>query len=263
MSLYFGDQGWPQLQEAITRNTLILLPIGQVEQHGPHLPVSTDSTIATGVGRAVAEAVCDEIPVLVMPTVWTGYSMKDVARWPGTMRVRPRVVMDLVHDICASLIEMGFRKIVLLDCHGNHGGILNVVVREIGDNYGVHMALTSPAGMSAAAFCEIRRSGVGGALHACEWETSLMLYFDQLVDMTKATDQDHFRTHSPYASNDMTAGGRGVYWSTWARQRSETGVYGDPTVASAETGAAIMQAIVDEYRKFLREFYEFELSTMP
>ena len=82
MSLYFSDQSWPQLEQAVAENTLILLPIGQTEQHGPHLPVKTDALIAQEVTRRVAEAVAGEIPVLVMPTIWSGYSMKPVSSSP-------------------------------------------------------------------------------------------------------------------------------------------------------------------------------------
>ena len=255
MSIYFANKSWPQLQEAVERNALILLPVGTIEEHGPHLPVSTDFTIATRVAAAVAEVVRDEMPVLVMPAFWSGYSTKEMARWPGTVRVQPETLIALLFDVCSSLIEMGFRKIVILDCHGHHGGILNVVVRKIADAHGVYIALTSPARMSAEAFQRVRRSPQGGAIHADEWETSLMLHFGEPVDMSRATDEDVMRYHSEFVAGDNFCGQSLVFWSTWGLQRSKTGAYGDPTVASAETGRVIMEAIVERYRCFLREFY--------
>ena len=256
MSIYFADKSWPQLQEAIEKRTLILLPVGTIEEHGPHLPVFTDAAIATRVAAAVAEAVRNEMPVLAMPTFWSGYSTKEMARWPGTIRVQPETLIALLFDVCSSLIEMGFRKIVILDCHGHHSGILNVVARKIADAHSVYVALTSPAKMSAEAFLRVRRSPQGGAIHADEWETSLMLYFGEPVDMSRATDEDIMRYHSEFVAGDNFCGQSLVFWSTWGLQRSKTGVYGDPTVASAETGKVIMEAIVDGYRRFLREFYE-------
>lgn len=255
MSIYFSDQSWPQLQSAVSQDTLILLPVGTIEEHGPHLPVSTDCAIATHVAAAIAESVRGEIPVLVMPTVWSGYSTKEMSRWPGTIRVQPETLIAMLFDVCSSLVGMGFRKLVVLDCHGHHSGILNVVARKVADAHGVYMALTSPAKMSAEAFRRLRRSPQGGAIHAGEWETSLMLHFGEPVDMAHATADDVMRYHSEFVAGDNFCGQNLVFWSTWGLQRSETGVYGDPTVAAAETGHAILEAIVEKYGRFLREFY--------
>ena len=258
MSLYFADQSWPQLQEAIENKALILLPVGTIEEHGRHLPVSTDAVIATEVARGLAEALQGELPVLVIPTIWTGYSTKDMARWPGTMRVRTRVLMDLIFDVCASLIEMGFQKIIMLDCHGHHDNVLKTVTREIADAYEVYLAVISPAALSAERYREIRKSEIGGSIHGGEWETSLMLYFNQPVDMSQATNQDIMRYHSEFIPGDNFVGKKGVFWSTWGLQRSQTGIYGDPTVATKETGQAIMEAIIENGVRFAREFYAFQ-----
>ena len=256
MSIYFVHQSWPQLQEAIDANTLIILPVGQVEEHGRHLPVSADLAIAEAIGQRLADAlVAENVPTLLMPAIWAGYSLKDVARWPGTIRVRPTVVMDLIYDVCSSLIEMGFRKIMILTCHGHHTGLLRVATRQIADAYDVHMALISPAAFSAERFSEIRRSRRGGSIHAGEWETSLMLYLGEPVDMSQATDEDLMRYHSDFIAGDNFMGSQKVFWSTWGLQKSKTGVYGDPTVATAETGQAIMEAIVANGVAFAKEFW--------
>jgi creatinine amidohydrolase/Fe(II)-dependent formamide hydrolase-like protein len=87
MSVYFADQRSPQLQKAIEANTLIILPVGQVEEHGNHLPVSTDTVIVEGVAQRLAEALVGEnLPTLVMPAIWSGYSTRDMVRWPGILR---------------------------------------------------------------------------------------------------------------------------------------------------------------------------------
>src|SRR5450759_4760094 len=109
MSIYFGDLNWPQLREAIEKNTVILIPVGTVEEHGRHLPVSTDAVIASEIAGRTAEKIKHELPLLVMPAVWTGYSAKEMSRWPGTIRIRPEVLIDLIYDLLASLSEMGFK----------------------------------------------------------------------------------------------------------------------------------------------------------
>ena len=169
--------------------------------------------------------------------------------------MRPQVLMDLVHDICGSLIEMVFGKIIILDTHGHHTGLLRVVVRQVADVYDVHMALVSPATLSTERFNEIRKSERGGSSHGGEWETSLMLFLGEQVDMAEATSEDILRYHSDFVAGDGFTGGQKVFWSTWGLQKSKTGIYGDPTVATAETGEAIMEAIVERGVAFAKEFW--------
>ncbi len=255
MSIFFADQRSPQLRQAIKANTLIILPVGQVEEHGNHLPVSTDTDIVEGVARRLAEAlVAENLPTLVMPAIWSGYSTKDMTRWPGTMRIRPQVFIDLVFDICNSLIEMGFHKLLLLNGHGHHTGPLRVVTRQIADAHDVYMALVSPAALAAERFTEIRASGRGGSIHGGEYETSLMLHLDKPVDMDQATAEDTMRYHSEFIAGDNFSGGQKVFWSTWGLQQSKTGIYGDPTVATAETGRELLQSIVVNGVAFAKEF---------
>lgn len=260
MSLLFADQRWPQLEAAIEANALVILPIGQIEEHGRHLPVSTDATIADAVGLRLAQRLVEDgIQTLVLPAIWTGYSTKDMVRWPGVMRVRPQVFMDLVFDVCSSLIGMGFRKLMLLSCHGHHAGALRVVTRLIADAHDVYMALVSPGALAAERYQQIRRSGRGGSIHAGEYETSLMLHLGQPVDMSEATDEDVMRYHSPFIAGDNFAGGQKVFWSTWGLQKSKTGAYGDPTVATAETGREIMEAMVANGAAFAKEFMSADI----
>jgi len=254
MSIYLGDLSWPQIKEAIEKNTVVLVPVGTVEEHGRHLPVSTDSVIATEIARRTAEKVKDELPVLVTPTIWTGYSAKEMSRWPGTIRIRPEVLIDLIYDLLASFAEMGFQKIVLLDCHGHHSGILNVAVRKIGDTFGIYPAIVSPPALSKEVFAKIRKSEAGGAIHGGEWETSLMLYFCQPVNMAEAVKDDIMRYHSEFIPGDGFVGGKGVFWSTWGIQKSKTGIYGDPTCADAKTGEKCCQAMIENLSRFLKEY---------
>lgn len=251
MSIYFLDQSWPKLKEAVKNNVLIIFPIGQTEEHGMHLPVKTDALIAEEVARRIGERLEDKIPLLVMPTVWSGYSMKQVAEWPGTIRLKSETFINMIFDICTSLIDMGFEKIILISAHGNHTGMLRTVVRKIADEYGIYMALTFPVLMAEEEFTKISQAGKGGSCHAGEYETSLMLYLaEELVDMSKVTNKDKLIFSSKFYPDK-------VFWSTWGVQKSKTGIYGDPTVASKETGEKIMQATVNSYVEFIKEFYEF------
>ena len=141
MSIKFREQSWPELKKSIEADTLIVLPVGQIEQHGTHLPVETDCKISEEICQRAAEKANQHVPVLVMPCIWSGYSNKEVANWPGTFCIKAETVIALVFDICGSLIEMGFKKIVIVNSHGQHKGILEIATRKIGDAYNIHMAV--------------------------------------------------------------------------------------------------------------------------
>jgi creatinine amidohydrolase len=256
MSYLFRDQSWVQLEEHINRQSLLILPVGTTEEHGPHLPVDTDARIAEVYGHRLAAAVQGEMSVLLLDTIRYGYSMKIMRQWPGTIVVRSRVFMDMIFDICRSLLDMGFSKLVLLDCHGHHSGPLNTVSRELCDACDKAIAIISPAVMSRDAFNAVRTSAPGGAIHADEWETSLVLHVNpEVVDMSKATAVDHMNYHTEFVAGDNFTGRQQVTWSTWYLQGSTTGVYGDPTVATAETGRIVLDAAVENGARFLREFW--------
>ncbi len=257
MSYLFRDQSWPKIQEHIDKQSLLILPIGTTEEHGPHLPVDTDARIAEAFGNRLAQELSPAMPVLLMDTIRYGYSMQIMKQWPGTIVVRSRVFMDMVFDICRSVLDMGFTKLVILDCHGHHSGPLNTVSRELCDACGKAVSIISPAHMSRDAFNAIRKSPQGGAIHACEWETSLCLHLNpEVVDMSLATDVDQMNYHTEFVAGDGFMGRQMVTWSTWYLQPSQTGTYGSPTFATAETGKIVMDAAVENSTRFLHQYWE-------
>jgi len=258
MSYLFRDQSSLTLRKHLEGGSLLILPIGTTEEHGPHLPVDTDARIAEAYGHRLAEELLPDVPVLLMDTIRYGYSMQVMRQWPGTLVVRSRVFMDMVFDICRSALDMGFLRLAILDCHGHHSGPLNTVSRELCDACGKAIAIISPAVMSREEFNRVRKSPQGGATHAGEWETSLVLHISpEAVDMSQATDVDEMRYHSEFVAGDSFLGRQQVTWSTWYLQASQTGVYGSPTCATAETGRGILDAATTNGARFLREYWAF------
>ncbi|MHB9133303.1 MAG: creatininase family protein [Armatimonadota bacterium] len=256
MSYLFRDQSWPQIQEHIEKDSLLILPVGTTEEHGPHLPVDTDARIAEAYGHGLAQSLQGELPVLLMDTIRYGYSMKIMKQWPGTVIVRSRVFMDMVFDIARSVLDMGFTKLCILDCHGHHGGALNVVSRELCDATDKAVAIISPARLSRDEYDTIRQTPQGGSIHACEWETALVLHISpEVVDMSRATDEDIMRYHSEFVAGDNFKGSQQVTWSTWYLQASKSGIYGAPVSATAEMGRLCMEAAVTNGARFLQEFW--------
>ncbi len=257
MSVLFSEKTWPELEKAVEANTLLLLPFAHTEQHGRHLPVGCDTIIADRVALAVAEKLTPEIPTLVLPTIPYGYVPKIVTKWPGTFYVRWRVLVEYVADVCCSAIDMGFKKLAIIDGHGPHGDIARLAAREVFDKTGVGIVITQPHKLVVPTFKKLRKSKLGGAAHAGEYETSMMMHFGYPIDLTGTDDRDILKVCNEWVAGDLAGSGK-VSWSTWALQNIENGVMGDPTCASPETGKACMDAIVDEYCRFLKYFRELE-----
>ena len=256
MSFYFQEKTWPELKEYVDQDALIILPVGELEEHSLYLPVDCDARIASYLSAQIAEEVQEDIPVLVMPAVWSGYTPKAVAKWPGAMRLRPQVFAEMIHDICASLAEMGFSKLLMLDCHGQHGPMLNMATKLIADEYGYYYTVASPVPFSAKEFNEIRKSPRGGCSHSGEWEASLlMLICPELVKTEQFCGDDLLKHHSDFVAGDACYGGQKVVWSTFGIQEPKYGACGDPTEASAETGQVIVDAVRKNFKKFLTEYY--------
>ena len=112
MSFYFGEKTWEEIDEYRKKNALVILPVGTTEEHGSHLPVETDAIIATEFGRVLGE-VCEEkgIPALVMRTIYYGFSMGIVRKWPGCPNVDPDTFTDYIYNIVKSTVEMGLSLI--------------------------------------------------------------------------------------------------------------------------------------------------------
>ncbi len=247
MSFYYYEKTWIELKDAIARDTLIVLPVGTTEEHGPHLPVEADTMIGEGFGQAVGRELEQRgaIPFLVMRTVPYGYSMGCVQDFPGTISVRPEIVQSYVFDIVDSLCRMGFTKIVILGCHGNHDGILRNVMRAIVDKYGIYIGVVSPISMSD--YSKIKRDP-DGDIHAGESETSLLMALQPHTVHPELFDAiDHIQL-------DRTLLGP---VSTWGLQDTQMGSFGDPTYATREMGEQILASGAKAIADWCVRYYAF------
>ncbi len=251
-NVYYTDFRWPELKSFAEKDTIILLPIGQTEEHGPHLPVGCDYHISEETARSLAEKASQEFPVLVMPTIWCGYSGKDLFSWPGVISMPPEIVISIIENICLSLGRSGFRKVVTMNSHGHHVGIARVAARKIADQSDVCVIVTDIWKMAGDVVAKVRQSQPGGCCHAGEYETSLSLHFAKRVDLPSAQDEPVI-PHSKLVSGDNFGPSSKVFWSTWRYQKSQSGTYGSPSSASAEKGKIIFDETIEAYMTLLRE----------
>ena len=198
-----------------------------------------------------------DIPFLTLPAIWTGYSGAEMQRWPGTIRMRTRTVMDMMLEILGSLCEMGFEKILILNGHGHHTELLRVVARELADDHGVYCAVSNFLYLGAAEYNEVRKGPAGSSIHGGEDETAVMMHYGYNVHPEKYTAVDHVSHHTPYFAGDNFIGSTKVFWSTWHVHKSRTGLLGDPTPASAEAGRVLIEACLKHLTAFIRDYWNY------
>ena len=246
MSFYFADKTWVELEGCIKDGAVVILPVGTTEEHGRHLPVATDAIIARRFGDELGKALDGKVPFLVMETINYGYSMSIIRKWPGCPNISPRTFADYIYSIVDSLIGMGFRKIVALDCHGNHDCLLRLVMREIADKHNIFMMTLSPSRLSDGLYNKIKDDSEGD-IHGGEWETSWVLAIaPELVKTGEYTSIDAVRCNSVL---------RGPV-STWGLQETKTGLFGDPSSATAEKGLALIREATEQGVKCIIQYFE-------
>ena len=252
MTIRFSELRSPQIAEAAAAGAAPVLPVGQTEEHGAHLPVNTDALIARHIAEQAVARLNGSPPAYALEPVCYGYSQKVLQSWPGTFVLPQRLVIETLKSILVSLVGMGFRKIVMLSCHGNHTGVTRVATREVADETGVGVGLFFPVATIGDVLAEHGKAGPGGSCHGGEAETSVMLHLaPELVDMSHVSSGDRITNLCPYPSNQ-------AFVSTWTRQKSESGAYGDPTTATAELGKALFDKAVDETAKFIAWYHRLE-----
>lgn len=178
------DNGRPQLLlHEITRvdaaarapGALVILPVGATEQHGPHLPLGTDSLIVEHVAREAAALAANGIDVLVAPTLCFGSSHHHLP-FGGTVSLSTERYYGALIDMVESLITDGFRRIFILNGHGGNHEIIQLVARDL--------ALRHPANFGAASYWDLARAALAEQAldlpghypgHAGLFETSLIL----------------------------------------------------------------------------------------
>ncbi|WXG39957.1 MAG: creatininase family protein [Candidatus Freyarchaeum deiterrae] len=214
----------------------VILPIGSTEQHGPHLPLGTDSIIA----KRLSEAVATELKADILPVINYGVSFEH-ADFPGTVSIRPETLTQAVREICESLLKR-YQSIVIINCHGGNTTTLRSLNCEKTVFIDFFIVLKKIIN-------EVRETKIGGVGHACEVETSLMLYLEpHLVRREKITEDivKYVPQVDPQSEEPLPDGWKTINFS-------KSGVIGDPTKATAEKGEKIFHLLVQKITETLKE----------
>jgi creatinine amidohydrolase len=251
---------WPEVEQAIARGVdAVLIPVGTTEQHGPHMPLDTDCFIARSLCARAAEAgEAEGVELLVAPTLNVTLSWYHM-QFPGSLRLSTPTFFQVFREICDSLAQHGFENLVAVNGHGGNAAALTVAVNHYLETTGRRVFLVQWWDLASDALAEIE----GPMIHAEEAETSLAMALGQRVETDRATRDAWDRgaavkeaglPWTSYGRYGMRASGPGVVVPMdMLRDITESGVVGDATRASAETGEKIVEALIPRIVQVCKE----------
>ena len=246
---------WPEINEAIAQEKVIVLPVGSVEQHGHHLPLDVDFRLASSVCQAAGKQ--SPADMLVMPPVSYGYC-HHVMDFPGTINVEPTTFVRLLLDITRSVAYHGFKRIVIVNGHGSNHPLVEQAGRQTCLQTDAVCCTLSWWQLVADYWNrEVRTSGRGGCAHACELETSMYLHLDEAgvrTDRIRGALPDYLNVpgSEQWQWTDLTMGAGPATIVEWTASYSETGSFGAPEQATAEKGRLAFEHAVNRLVELVR-----------
>ena len=234
-------------------DTVIVLPVGAIEQHGPHLPCAVDSIIAAGVvGRALA-ALPAEVPAFGLPPVVYGKSDEHI-HFPGTMLVDGVTLLNTMVALGESVYRAGFRKWLIVNAHGGQPQVMEMAARELRIRHGDFVVLPHfvwRVPNAAGSFMAERERRL--SMHAGQAETAIVMALaPDTVHMERAV-----ANYPPEFPKSLSADGRpAAAWT--ARDFGPSGVIGDPHAATREQGEAILASLVESWVHAITDLHHLQ-----
>ena len=271
LSHCLADLCMPDIQAYLTRDDTILIPMASTEQHGPHLPLSTDTVTALEVSRRAAEAA----DVLYTPVVWMGYSpqhMRPAGYGAGTITVRAETLLNLLYDIARSLIHHGFSRLIFVNGHGSNVKIIDPLLRRIRYETGALVGFYKPYAERYMGLIKDLMENPPDETpgwHASELESSqLLAHNPELVRMERAARTE---THIPawFPPSFRKADGapdvefEGYQYFQFPMDHDEfndTGVIGNPLRATAAKGEEAFRRYAQHLVNAIHELRKVEVA---
>jgi creatinine amidohydrolase/Fe(II)-dependent formamide hydrolase-like protein len=232
----WGELTWPEASERFQQVDIALLPVGAIEQHGPHLPLDTDAFDAEYLARRVADA-CSSPKPFILPLISYGVSYEH-DDFKGTISISNDTLSHLAYDIGMSAARNGINKLVIINGHGGNGPALNYAAQRVNRDARIFVCVDTgeTSDVDVTKIAETPND-----VHAGEIETSTSLAVrPHLVKMQEAT-----RSVPRFSSRYLNfTSRRGVSWYAYTQNVSSNGVLGDATAATAEKGRKIWKIMI-------------------
>jgi creatinine amidohydrolase len=267
LSWDLGNLSFVDIQEYLKGKDLVIVPMASLEQHGPHLPLYTDTITAVEMSRRVSEM----IAVLHTPPIWAGYSpqhMHEPGQGRGTITVRSSTLLAVMHDVARSLIHHGFNRIIFMNGHGSNIKVVDPVLRKLRYETGALISFVKPdmeryTGILKGLMENPPEETPGW--HASELETAQDLAWNEkYVRMERA---EHTKAHIPaflpqsFAKKDgmPDVEFEGYTYFNFPMDHHEfieSGVIGNPLRATKEKGEEAFRRLSEYVAKGILELME-------
>jgi creatinine amidohydrolase len=236
-----------RIKSLAARDPVLIQPIGAIEQHGPHLPIDTDSNSVTAIAEAAAAQLGPEF-ALVLPTIQWGLSPYWMP-FAGTITLRPETILALFADIGKSVATHGFRRMIILNGHGGNAGIIAVAATQMAE-HGIRATALPYWALLGTELTAITPGDHGHIGHAGQTETSIQLH---LQPDAVAPGWDEIEDWADLASMVESLTTPGAYSPPLPEVESPNGIYGDVTKASADLGERIVTSATARLAQFIQE----------
>lgn len=251
-----GRMSWEEIAELIEEGPVVLLPLGTVEQHGPHMPVNADNMVSWYVAVQAAK----ETGAVVAPSINYGLSAS-FRYFPGTFSVQPATFTAVLRDVLHSMIRQGFRRFVFIDNHGGNEGVCDQVAREIRDEYGILIGDVYPWNLGYALMRDTYDDPAKAYGHGAEPETSAMLEMfpeDVLLDRMTAGRVENHGAWTVAGPRQVTVPGQPVGGTLYldSHEVAPLGVTGSQEESSADRGKIWVERVVGFAVAFIAQYDE-------
>ncbi len=231
--LALASATWSEVRAAAAAGAVAVVPAGSLEQHGPHLPCRTDTALVGAVAEAALGCLPAGVGAALAPTLWLGASHHHLPFF--ALSVDERLYADIAVQVGCALSGAGFRRVFFLNGHGGNAAPLRAAVAEIGRRCPDAIAACAEYwALARSGLRALRTTGPGGAAHAGEVETALMLHVAP-GEVRLARARRTVPELPPALVRDLLDGGPVTLGLPWERLSAD-GTLGDPTAASAEQG---------------------------
>ena len=257
---YWGELTSAEFRDLDPQRVIAVAPIAAHEQHGPHLPVSTDATIGEGMVREVLSRLPDDLHILVLPTMPVGKSNEHI-RSPGTLTFSAQIALAMWIELGECVHRAGLRKIVFANSHGGNADLLAVVARELRVRHNMLAVHTSwrRFGVPAGMYTSVETSH---GIHAGDIETSLILHFrEDLARMDRTANFVSSAVAMEQRYRHLRPTGTAAFgWM--APDLNPAGAVGDASLATKEKGRLTAEHQALGFIELLRDVAEFPLDQL-
>lgn len=249
---------WEEVNLAVQARKVMLVPVGAIEQHGPHLPIDMDNLAV----MTLCEQTALRNPQIALcaPPIHYGFNEHNMD-FPGTISIEMQNFVNYLFDLGRSLARQGFQRVIWVNGHGSNSSLCQLVARRVTNETSALSAAIDWWNLIQDTMAEIRDSGPGGIDHACEMETSVYMHIrPDLVVRDKIKDEFASSRGGPaWLYPDLTTSSPVAFMNNWSRM-SDSGVNGAPSLATAEKGQRFMEDAIHTLGKIASDFRDLAVA---